>query len=519
MGPFRPLVVVVACTYLLAPIVRGAPASSETEVGSPAGIELDHSGLVHDSPVSSLVFSPDGKTLISAGNYGPIIVWDIANRRSKAILSGSARAFSISPDGKRLVGAGIDSANVRIWGVVSTREVVAIKVPGAKEVSSALISSDGRTLFTLDWDPAQENRFHIRHWDLATSRQERAWSIPKEMYPVSVLPDGKTVLATLQDGTIRKYDVDSRREQTLGRQKAWGWLALSRDARLLASWKRTPNAPISIWEVVSGQEIAVLKGHQRAAATLAWSRDGRFVASGDQRTSLQEPFGAQSVRLWNVATGKQLAWFGNLKADVTALEFAPNGTVLAGGLGDGTIWIWDISRHYGPTLELERDELESRWTDLAVRSAGKAHRAVGDLVSAARISVPFLAERLRPAVNPDPERIEQLVANLGSDSYAIRQAAAKELEKGDAQVIMLLQEALKSSVSLEASLRLKKILNTITDSPGSETLRTIRAITVLERIGSPNARAILRRLASGAAVARETEEANASMQRLTQSCK
>ena len=69
-------------------------------------------------------------------------------------------------------------------------------------------------------------------------------------------------------------------------------------------------------------------------------------------------------------------------------------------------------------------------------------------------------------------------------------------------------------MSMETRRRLEQILSALSDVPGPDTLRTIRAIMVLERIGSPEAQGVLEALSRGAPGARETEEAKASLQRI-----
>ena len=52
----------------------------------------------------------------------------------------------------------------------------------------------------------------------------------------------------------------------------------------------------------------------------------------------------QAVRVWDAATGKEVARFGGFKTDVMALSFSPDGTCLAAGLADSTILIWEIPK-------------------------------------------------------------------------------------------------------------------------------------------------------------------------------
>ncbi|HWY87147.1 MAG TPA: hypothetical protein VNX28_10500, partial [Gemmataceae bacterium] len=200
--------------------------------------------------------------------------------------------------------------------------------------------------------------------------------------------------------------------------------------------------------------------------------------------------------------------------------FSPDGKSLAGGLRDGTILIWEMGEAYRKLAlspKLSSKQLESLWTDLLVDNAGTAHQALWTLAAAPKHSVAFLQGRLK-AVAPfaDAGKIQQWIAEQDSENFAVRQGAAKELEKGGEQVRAPIRKALKDKLSLEAQLRLGQILKTILDVPGPETVRTIRAIMVLERVGSPEAQGILDTLARGAPGARETEEAKESLERMHQ---
>ena len=201
------------------------------------------------------------------------------------------------------------------------------------------------------------------------------------------------------------------------------------------------------------------------------------------------------------------------------MTFTPDGTSLVAGLGDGAILIWVVEKMEPKLLlirSLGKENLESCWSGPMGQNAGKAHQAVGPFVAGAIESVPFLRSRLKPVPVADPGKIMEWIDNLNSEKFIVRQAATKELEKVDVQAIRLIQTAIQGSTSLEARRRLEQILNAISDVPGPETVRTIRAIMALERIGFPDAQTVLRTLAGGAPGARETEEAKASLERLAQ---
>jgi hypothetical protein len=158
--------------------------------------------------------------------------------------------------------------------------------------------------------------------------------------------------------------------------------------------------------------------------------------------------------------------------------------------------------------------LSALWDDLADADARKAHRAMTALLAAGGQGVSFLKGHLRPAGAIDRERIERLLADLDSDQFAVRQKASRELrELGDAAEPALSQ-ALAGQPSAEQRRRLKELLRELGPARPPERLRELRSVEVLEHLGTPDAQQALASLARGAAVARLTREAKASLERL-----
>jgi RNA polymerase sigma factor (sigma-70 family) len=487
----------------------------------------------HDSRIERVAYAPDGKTLVSVGSYASGVIWDTATQQQKGILRGSARCLSFSSDGKWLASVGGEKDDdaeftwnynkVQIWDTAASRKVSVITVPDALHIVSVSFSPDGRRLFTLDWNRNRPNQYGIHHWDVATGKQEKSWFIGGKTgipvyLPVYLAPDGKTAFSVLENGDISVHDVESGHKRLFrGEVKEWRSLKLSPDARVLASGTAGPNGTVGLWEVLTGKEMCTLQGLQGRAEALAWSPDGRLVASGEFRTNLRDQNIAQTVRVWDTATGKEVAKFGAFETDVWSLTFSPDGKHLVAGLRDSTILIWDVSKtnpRVVRTSKLGKNEFESRWSDLGGGNVGKAHEAIWALLAAPMEAVSLLRGRLKPAPVAEHDRIQQWLADLNSDKFAVRQAAVKELEKVGEQVQPPIHKALKANPSLETRRRLEQILNTLSDVPARETLRTIRAIMALERIGSPEAQGVLQTLARGAEGARETEEARASLERL-----
>ena len=158
------------------------------------------------------------------------------------------------------------------------------------------------------------------------------------------------------------------------------------------------------------------------------------------------------------------------------------------------------------------------WADLADNDTAKGYQAVGTLIRRAESreppdTIPFLQERLQPAVLPDAQRIPHLLADLDDDQFTVREKASTELAKLGDLVLPALQKTLAGQPSPEVSYRVQALLDKLS-TPTPERLQMLRAVMVLEQIGSPEAKQLLESLAKGAEGALLTEEARAALKRL-----
>jgi hypothetical protein len=122
---------------------------------------------------------------------------------------------------------------------------------------------------------------------------------------------------------------------------------------------------------------------------------------------------------------------------------------------------------------------------------------------------------LKPVAAADPKQTLQLIADLDNSSFQVREKATHELERLGESAGSALQKALDQKPSIEASRRLRLVLDKLAESEKStERLREARATQVLEYIGTPEAQKILTELARGASEAFLTQDAAASLARL-----
>lgn len=260
---------------------------------------------------------------------------------------------------------------------------------------------------------------------------------------------------------------------------------------------------LSLWESSTGQELCQMTGHQQRVHSLAFGADGHTIVSAD----------AQTVRLWESATGREAQRFED--KDVDCAAFSRVGRLVA--VGGAVPRVWSASPRAVKSTGLRRAEREQFWADLAAEDAALAQRATWALAADPEASLVLLKERLRPVAGSDLERVPQLLAALDDDRFTVREGASRDLEKLGPAAGPPLRRALDASPSVEARRRIEVLLAVLEQSrprPSAWQLREVRALAVLEQIDSREARQLLEALARGVPDARLTQEAKASLQRL-----
>ena len=112
------------------------------------------------------------------------------------------------------------------------------------------------------------------------------------------------------------------------------------------------------------------------------------------------------------------------------------------------------------------------------------------------------------------KRAQKLISDLDSNRFAVRAAAAKDLAALGDLAEPGLRKALEDRPSAEVQKRVEALLTALRTAPPGETVRALRVIQVLERIGTPEAQQALRKLAAGAKEARRTQDAKEALERL-----
>ena len=387
---------------------------------------VKHTIEVDDNSAWNLVFSPDSKTLVSGRMT--IQLWDVETGKQMSRLDGHTRkvdALTFAPDGKTLA-SGDSGGEIRFWNITirndqltqrqlgSITSKLATDTPNLTEhkrpIQSLAFTADGTTLVSASSDTT------IRLWDVSTGNSRLVTDGHTEaIYGLSFLKDGKTLVNGSSDCTLRLWNTETQDQQLIPVKHPWAafYFAFSEDGKTVAIgstggrtrlWSRdtedfittftashrylinqiafSPDekilacgsfgGKIELWDMLNHQRIATLNDHTNQIMGLAFSPDGKTLASaarqdpmivlwdinniGSKTVLLVEgDFGTDALtfspdgktlvsghrggRIYasDVVTREQLPIFTRRTSSITALAFSPDGKILVTGSGDGSI--------------------------------------------------------------------------------------------------------------------------------------------------------------------------------------
>jgi WD40 repeat protein len=283
--------------------------------------------LGHSSIVSSVAFSPDGKTIVSGSFDNTLKLWDAATGRELRTLSGHSDtvcSVAFSPDGRTIV-SGSDDGTLKLWDAATGREFRTLS-GHSPDVLSVAFSPDGSTIVSGSFDNT------LKLWDDATGRELRTLSGHSDtVRSVAFSPDGKTIVSGSVDNTLKLWDAATGRElRTLsGHSDSVYSVAFSPDGKTIVSgsWDFT----LKLWDTATGRELRTLSGHSYGVPSVAFSPDGRTIVSGSWNSTL---------KLWDAATGRELR---TLSSHSSGVAFSPDGKTIVSGSWDFTLKLWDAA--------------------------------------------------------------------------------------------------------------------------------------------------------------------------------
>ncbi|MYI93226.1 WD40 repeat domain-containing protein [Candidatus Poribacteria bacterium] len=358
-----------------------------------------------DTSVYALTFSPNGKLLVSGCSDGSIHLWN-ATAQQEGLggtigqylptlkLKGHKEKVNklvFSPDGKTLL-SGSDDGTIRAWdtttgGILYTcpGHMQGIRHLAASEQTSILTSVDSYPTIVRLWDIKKGHQLSASYFGFTSSG--------------TISPNATTIsLDDPSDRKLRLWDIQNRGYRSY--LKGHGYpskfflyttIAFSKDEKRLAtSPSRGPLGEIHIWHIGSQSNSIfsrylfnaktirpkhTLIGHRGVVRSLVFSPDGKtLVSSGDgnrinlwdmETLRIRQKFvvgrnrsrsvtfssngkmlasrGTEKIYCWEATTGKQISEFPRMTGSFMSIQFCPDDSILVSGINTGEVQLWDIS--------------------------------------------------------------------------------------------------------------------------------------------------------------------------------
>ncbi|MEW6492825.1 MAG: WD40 repeat domain-containing protein [Cyanobacteriota bacterium] len=295
----------------------------------------------HTFPVTALAFSPDGETLISAGD-DTIRLWNLTSGKLIRTLRAHAGNWSesavtslaVSSNGRFIASGGTDG-RIKIWNLkqfIKSEQGKIVTLIGhaqrnwlAQGVRSIAFSADGKILASGGGDKV------IKLWDTKTWQEISTLAGHSDAIASLAFSPVEPVLISTAGCTIKLWKLDTNEETTFTASSVARTVAFNANGQTFVTGGL--KGAFSLWVLQTGEEVIKDTLHSEEICAIAFSSNGKFFATGSCD---------KTVKLWNAITGDLIDTFTGHSEAVYSLTFCPDNSILASGSADKSIRLWKV---------------------------------------------------------------------------------------------------------------------------------------------------------------------------------
>lgn len=283
------------------------------------GIAQDRQFVGHNGRVNCVVFSPDGKLLLSGGEDCTVRLWNVETGREVRQFVGHSQPVTCIAffDGMKAITSSRDGT-LRLWELGSAKQIGIFRAEAFDEIA---LMNGGEHFLSAGKDRT------IRAWKVADQLQKRLIQLPKNIRVLAFSQDGQYALTSSDSSDAGLYDLLSEDHIYFVSHKAQRG-AFSPDGNSFVT--SGVDGQVKAWAFHDGKALTTMQGHQ-GAACIAISPDSHLLLTGDDEGML---------RLWDVNSGTELARKKSVES--VDLAFSPDGLSAAIAGKDGIIRLWKL---------------------------------------------------------------------------------------------------------------------------------------------------------------------------------
>jgi len=291
---------------------------------------------------NAVAVSRDGRMIARALTDGTVRLWDLRRSEDIRTLNKDASEVQFSPNGKMLATAS-GRSGITLWDVESGTKLWSVK-GHLDQTNSVAFSADGKSIVSGGGYAFVGN---AKLWDVVSGKALRTMkdnsiaitdnccSHAGVVMSVAFSPNGERIASSGFDNKIKVWDAKSGEKRITLPGALYFAVTFSPDSRMIAgASKKADDSVLRIWDITTGKVIREFVGHTKEILSIAYSPDGRVIASGSWD---------RTIRLWDVKTGEKLSVLPGHSAAPKSVVFSPDGKRLISSDSDGGVKFWDVA--------------------------------------------------------------------------------------------------------------------------------------------------------------------------------